>query len=276
MKRKQNWSGVLIALLLCLVCAAWLPGIKADAANRMKTLKIGKTYNYKLDGKKSNQILCTYTSGPSYSKKLNIYIDGNRKITLDDWAYGWDVSLCKISSSRTLIYTRDSSDNDWCSGLRFYEYKNGQLKSLGNLASITRDYKPLSNWSRGKLIRVGKNQLRVKWLETTKSTGGIEVLIDYKVSGQKITKKGSIYQTKPMNRKNIWTAQRNIIAYKKAGGKKKALEIKAGEKVRIIGVTLKSHKQYLKVKNAKGKTGWYQDPSSYSSGGWFKEALFAG
>lgn len=274
-KKKICKRGVFLALFLCL-CAVWLPGLKADAASGIKKLKIGKTYSYKLNGKKENKILCTYTSGAGDGVALNIYIDGKKQVTVDDWAYSWDVSICRISSNRNLLYVRDHSDNDWCSGLRLYEYKKGKLKLLKNLANISRDDKPLSTWARGDLIRVKNKRLTVRWMETTKSTGMIRVLITYKVSGNKITKIGKSYEVRPISGKNSWTARQSIVTYKKPGGTKSAFTIYAGDKVKILRVQVKKNQRYLQVKNAAGKTGWYQDPSYYPMGGWYEEAGFAG
>ncbi len=274
-KKKICKRGVFLTLFLCL-CAIWLPGLKADAASGIKKLKIGKTYSYKLNGKKENKILCTYTSKDGGAVALNIYIDGKKQATLNDWAYSWDVSICRISSNRNLLYVRDHSDNDWCAGLKLYEYKNGKLKLLKNLANISRNDKPLSNWARGDLIRVKNKRFTVRWMETTKSTGMIRVLITYKISGNKITKIGKSYEVRPISGKNSWTARQSIATYKKPGGTRSAFTIYAGDKVKLLRVQVQKNQRYLQVKNAAGKTGWYREPSYYPMGGWYEEAAFAG
>lgn len=274
-KRKLCKRGILVALFLCL-CAVWLPGLKADAASGMKKLKIGKTYSCRLDGKKANKIQCTYTEKAGGGVGLNIYIDGKKQITLNDWAYSWDVAICRISAKRNLLYVRDHSDNDWCAGLRLYEYKKGKLKLLKNLTNISRDDSPLSNWARGDLIRVKGKTLTVRWSETTKSTGMIRVLITYQVSGNKIKKIGKSYEIGPISGKNSWTAKQSIVTYKKPGGTGSAFTVYAGEKVKLLRVQVKKKQRYLQVKNAAGQKGWYQDPSYYPAGGWYEEASFAG
>lgn len=276
MREKKAWlKGAGILLLICLF-AVWIPGSRTEAAGRMQKLKIGSTYTCRLSGKTFHTVKCTYTAQYENGVKLNIYIDGEKKLTLRDHAYSWDVALCRVSGNRNLIYVKDSSDNDWCAGLRIYEYKGGKLGKLGDLGRMTRNGKLLSNWARGGLAGVKKNQLTVKWLETTKSTGIIYVTVNYKVTGRKIQRIGTVYQTKSGRRKNRWTASRTILVSKRPGGGETAFTIKPGEKIRILGLAVKNKKQYLKVKNASGRTGWYQDPDSYTINGWFKEALFAG
>ena len=282
MERKRNlYLKSFFAILLCCLCITLFPGIKTEAASRMKKLTEDKTYNYKLNGKKTNKIKYTYT--PHFYDEfvaLNIYIDGQKKLTLKKNAYSWNVTLCKISSTRTLFYIRDYSNSDYNDFMRIYEYKNGKLKLIGDLVKLSRandsnKYSPLSRWSRGEIKSVGKNKLTVKWMETTWSTGIIYVNITYNISGSKAKRKGSTYKVTPY-RSNSWTARRSIVTYTKAGGNKKAFTIKVGNKVKILNFKTKNGKRYLQVKNSKGKKGWYKDADSYTLTGWFKEAFFAG
>jgi len=284
MERKKNlFFKSFFVMLICCLSMILFPGIKTEAASRMKQLKVNKTYNYKLNGKKTNKIKFTQSRNGSsyYFETLKIYIDGQKKLTLKSQAYSWNVTLCKISSSRTLLYVRDYTENDYNNLMRIYEYKNGKLTLISDLVKISRandwgKYSPLSSWSRGTLTSVGKNKITVKWSETTNSTGIIYVNITYKISGANIKRKGTSYKVS-LYKKNSWTARRTIKTYTKAGGGKKAFTIKTGNKVKIIKFTTKNGKRYIQIKNSKGKKGWYKDADSSNMGkGWFKEALFAG
>ena len=211
------------------------------------------------------------------------------------------VKLCRISSSRTLICVTDESFNGYTQSIAFYEYKNNKLKKIFDLAEITRDKtntlgnaKPskamkksvaLSGWARGNLVSVGKNTVKMQWSDTAGTAGIFATSMEYKIKGNKATRVGNSYKTTfssgwPEKRLKTLTANRAFQTYTTAGGKKNAFRVKKNQKVQIVSMRVKNGKRYIRVRNNKGTTGWYQDLYKYSKSkgttAWFKEAWFAG
>ncbi len=273
--------------VLAIFCMVFLSGkMESEAASKVKKLSVGKTYTTGLTGSKKHQVKFTYTKDSEFSydrEILNLYVDGKLVKRIRECAYSWDVSLCRISSKRTLICVRDCSDNDYNDCLKILEYKNNQMTELADLASLTRNTygetdKILTGWARGDLLKVSGKKLVIRWMDTGAATGMFYVDISYKISGDEISRVGNTYalkNTKMTWIKTKWTANRNITTYTAAGGKKKSFLIRRGEKVTGIKMTRKNGNLYFQVKNARGKKGWFQD-STYSKGKYFEEAAFAG
>ena len=279
---KRIGKYIFMLAIFCMIL--WNSKMESEAASGLKKLSVGKTYTTRLTGSKKHKVKFTYTKGSVYDAEvLNLYVDGKLVKRIHDYAYSWNVSLCRISSRQTLLYVRDFSDSDYNTCMKILEYKNDRLTELADLVSLTRNGygekdKLLTGWARGDLLKVSRKKLVIRWSDTGAATGIFYVDIPYKVSGDKISRVGNSYamkNTKSSWIKTKWTANRNITTYTAAGGKKKSFVIPRGEKVTGIKVTRKKGNFYFQVKNAKGKKGWFKD-STYSQGQYFEEAAFAG
>lgn len=267
-------------LLLCMLFACT---IQANAASRMKMLKIGRTYSVSLTGTKKQKLKLSYSKRGNYNQALNIYINGKLCRRLDMDSYSWSAALCTVSKNRTLLYIRDTTNNDYNDCMKIFEYKSGRLTELADLCKLTRNatYKsnkmPLSSWARGDLLKVGANSLTVRWCESTSFSGNIYVDVPYKISGKTIKRSASAFAVKQYNgkRPGAWTVSKNFNAYTTAGGKKLSFRAKRGQKATLLTMTRKSGRVYFQVKNSKGKKGWVKVPTTWN-GAYFKEALFAG
>lgn len=281
----RKWKKAIKCLVVfMMLCAAFLGSkTEAEAASRMRKLKVGKTYTTKLTGNEKHKVKFTYTKGEYFdAEALNLYVDGEKVKTIRQQAHIWNVFLCKISPKRTLLCVEDSTDNDYNECMKILEYKDNQMTELADLAEMTRNTyeetdKLLTSWARCELRKVEANKLVVRWMDTGAAVGIFNVDIPYKISAQEIRRGGSgayaLKKTKWIRTK--WTANRSITTYTAAGGSKASFTVRSGEKVTGVKMTRKNGNLYFQIKNARGKKGWFKD-SNYSIGQYFKEAVFAG
>ena len=280
-KWKKATKYLMVFMTLCVVFLG--SKTEAEAASRMRKLKVGKTYTTKLTGNEKHKVKFTYTKGEYYdAETLNLYVDGEKVKTIRQCAYSWNVFLCRISPKRTLLCVEDSKDNDYNGCMKILEYKNHQMTELADLAEMTRNTygetdKLLTSWARCDLRSVKANKLVVRWTDTGAAVGIFYVDIPYKISAQGISRGGSgAYALKKTTWiKTKWTANRSITTYTAAGGKRVSFKVRSGEKVTGVKMTRKNGNMYFQIKNSRGKKGWFKD-SNYSIGQYFKEAVFAG
>lgn len=288
-KKVKIGKGLFLLAVFCMVFLGTC--MRPEAGSRMKKLKVGKTYTTKLTGNKKHKVKFTYTKSKEEYwdvALLNLYVDGKvvKRVRLGEGnrigCFGWEVSLCRISPNRTLIFLRDMVENDYNECMKLLEYKDGQFIELEDLAGLTRNEsyektdKLLSGWARGSLRSVGANKLVVRWMDTGAATGIFYVDIPYKISGDEVSRMGESYGLKATKWiKTKWTANRSITTYTSAGGNKKSFSVRKGEKVTGLKMTRKNGVFYFQIRNSKGKKGWFKD-SNYSIGQYFKEAVFAG
>ena len=284
MKKRVNvGKGLFLLAVFCMVFLGTC--MRPEAGSRMKKLKVGKTYTTKLTGNKKHKVKFTYTKNKEeyYDvASLNLYVDGKVVKRIRGGKFGWEVSLCRISSKRTLIFLRDVIENDCNECMKLLEYKEGQFMELEDLVVLTRNEsyeqtdKLLSGWARGDLRKVGANKLVVRWMDTGAATGIFYVDIPYKIYGDEVSRMGESYGLKATKWiKTKWTANRSFAAYTSAGGNKKSFSVRKGERVTGLKMTRKNGAFYFQIRNSKGKKGWFKD-SNYTIGQYFKEAVFAG
>ena len=301
MRKKGNYGFKILFLAVLCFIGMIVVGQEAQASSRMTTLKAGQNYQTALTGSKKRTIRYT-TNKASHFQGMTLYIDGKRQLSFGARreAFSWDVKLCQVSSSRTLIYIADESFNSYTQGITFYEYKNNKFRKLFDLGELTRDTsytfgrdKPskaarkksvaLNGWARGDLVRVGKNTVTINWRDDTSTTGWFSTNITYRVKGNKATRVGNSYKPifskyemgVPTKTLKKLTTNRAFQTYTKAGGTKRAFRVKRNQKVQIVAMRAINGQRYIQIRNSKGKTGWYRDTAT-SGGGWFKEAIFAG
>lgn len=282
MKKKVNVGKGLF--LLAVFCIMFLGScMKPEAASRMKKLKVGRTYTTRLTGNEKHKVKFTYTKRIDFDAGvLNLYVDGKLVKRIRRYAFTWEVNLCRVSPKRTLLYLRDCSNNDYNEYMKLLEYKDGRFIELGDLVGLTRNEsyeqtdKLLSGWARGHLRKVGANKVVVRWMDTGMATGIFYVDIPYKISGDEVSRMGESYVLKATSWiKTKWTANRSIAAYTSVGGNKKSFSVHKGEKVTGLKMIKKNGTFYFQIRNSKGKKGWFKD-SNYTTGQYFKEAVFAG
>lgn len=284
MKKKVNvGKGLFLLAVFCMVFLGTC--MKPEAGSRMKKLKVGRTYTTKLTGNKKHKVKFTYTKNKDEHydvAALNLYVDGKVVKRIWEGKFGWEVSLCRISPKRTLIFLRDEIENDCNEYMKLLEYKDGRFIELGDLVGLTRNEsyeqtdKLLSGWARGHLRKVGANKVVVRWMDTGMATGIFYVDIPYKISGDEVSRMGESYVLKATSWiKTKWTANRSISTYTSVGGNKKSFNVRKGEKVTGLKMVKKNGMFYFQIRNSKGKKGWFKD-SNYTIGQYFKEAVFAG
>ncbi len=268
-------------------------GTRTKAASNIKTLTKNKTYTTKLTGTAKHKVRYTTPANPSdsYSVYLKLYIDGKTVYSLKhENIFYYDVQLLTVKSNRVLIGITEYTDNEYTMFNNIYEYKNGKLKLLKNLATLTRSSgtkatKLLTGWGRGHLYSLSGTKLEVVWYDATVATGCICYVASYKIGTNSI-KKNSTSNTVRMMTSDMdigkanpkWTAKYTLKAYTTAGGSKNAFTIKPGNKVTLLTMTVKNGKRYLQVKNSSGKKGWIVNPDTDFNrpNGYFKECFFAG
>jgi hypothetical protein len=274
-----------ILLSLAFFCLLLLGStMQVKAASNVVSLTVGKTYKTTLTGTKKHTVRFTY-SRDSYGnvKSTNLYIDGKKLRTLRDMDRT-TVYLCKVASGRNLLYVHGEGPSDDTVFIKVYEYKTS-LKEIGDLTTLTRTGFA-NRVEYGMLQSAGSNKLTVRWVVQPFTVGYNYIDVSYKIGTSQISRigtqyrlmkyqqSGSTHKYVPVTSK--WTATRALTTYTEMGGKKVSFKIAKGEKVTINYISGKKGQTYLLVKNAKGKTGWLKDPSTFSIKKYFKEAVFAG
>lgn len=281
-KTKCKWA--MLAGGICMFALAMfaVPST-AKAATGVKPITEGKKYTaYDVDGdgkKDSFYIKTSYADSESDNHgTLKVYVNDKQVFSQTrDCTPHYFVQLITLKNGKTFVEIESSilSDDDIIHKL--YKCKSGKLSAVYNLQ------KPCENYSDYYFVGIEKvsgNSLQLSCGAQFYTTGRVNWSMKVNYTNGKFKRAGSSYAVdyKAMGQKNKWTAQRAMKAYKTAGGKKVAYNIKKGNVIKIYNVVLKNNKVYFKVKNksGKGKTAYLPCAKKFIWPSYFKESQFAG
>lgn len=281
MKRLFKMKWIFIMALLLAVFA--FPQT-ADAASAITRMESGKTYSRKLDGK-THSVKYVYDGGGySYESKptVKLYIDGILKKQFRDDVY-YTAWMVKASAKKTFLCIHNEGPSNDTIFFKVYEYKNGKLKAVGDLAKVARKF--ADRFSYASIQKASKNKWTVRWSLQSPAMGSMtSINVTYKVTSSGIKRIGKAYSLRTWNGYagrhtscSNWTARQNIAVYKAKGGSKVSYYIRKGEKVDILKMSGKNGHTWFQVRNSQGKKGWFEDPDFGTvMNGYFEECMFAG
>ena len=278
MKRIILITGAAILFLLFAVRG----GRNAEAAVKGIELESGKDikkYDVTGDGKKDHiRIDCETPdlynegSGDGWSISINdkVVFRDNKKQYVDSLT----VVLYQIDTKTVYleIQENEGANND-ISSHAFYRYKGNKLKKICDV------YQPIAKQIYCfhfyvDSVKVTDKKITVSYVNQFSATGYLFWKISYLHGKDGWKKDGNTYS---VTEKRNLTANRKLTLYQTAGGKKKALVLKKGQKVKIDKICLKNGKTYMQAVLSNGKKGWFQSPDkSLPERYYFKEVVFAG
>lgn len=283
-KTKGKWA--LLAGGICMFATAMMvvpSTTKAASAGITRVDEDAEYTDFDLDGdgeKDSFYIETSYGSEDEcdYTGTLKVYVNDKKVFSQKrDYHPYYGVQLITLENGKTFIDIESSVSSDDDIIHKLYRCKSDKLSAVYDFQKDCENYSD-SYWTTIK--KVSGNSLQLSCGAQFHATGimGWNMKVNYTNGAFK--RAGSSYDInyKSSERKNKWTAQRTMRAYKKAGGKKLAYKIKKGEKVKIYNVVIKNNKVYFKVKNrsGKGKTAYLTATKKSVWPSYFKEAFFAG
>lgn len=279
MKKVLLSVGGLFAFLL----AIGLGGTRAEAADvKGITLKSGidiKKYDVTGDGKKDTvRIDCDkpapYDEGCGDDWKITI----NNKVVYRDnkkmYTEYLTVVLYRISSKRIYLDIQENvGSNDDISSHAFYEYRGNTLKKVCDV------YTPLAKQIYKfhfyiEKVAVSSKQIVVSYVNQFSASGYLFWKVSYRYEDNVWKRVGNTFQVTEQRK---LTVNRKLTLYSTPGGKKKAVTLKKGQKIRINKLCLKNKKTYMQVVMSNGKKGWFISPNKIlPERYYFKEVVFAG
>lgn len=283
-------------LLACILCAAvvfaFMPAQAHAAGSGMKTLKQGKTYSLKLDGKTHKvKYTNTVTDQANMSGVFRIYVDGKVKYTHKNEAVsvGGKVRAAKVSKKVTLLHIKFEGENGYNLVDRLVRYSGGKLKTAANLIAIREGDKKstkgakLNSWTRGATVtKAGAGKLTVRFSTSDNLIGIYDATLTYKYKGGKAKRVTSEFKPK-FSSSSGWKGNTGTIAvafdvYTKLGGSVVSFRANKGDRVKVLKVKLVKGTRWFYLQDAAGKKGWKKEPESVPQADpwkWFEEAWFA-
>lgn len=212
------------------------------------------------------------------------------------WSYSWELAGFPLADGSACLLAVNKADNDWnpqALVLSLTEEAD-TFTPLADLTDLTRqsDEYPdnlLSGWARigyPFVLSTGENTFTIPWTESLRSTGNLEVLADYELSGSSVIQKSAPLR---LDEQRIWTAWKSFPVYDQPESAKTVFQVDPDDTVHLTEYNLVNGTVYLKCVNEEGLEGWFPDPEElvYQPSadaenpegiyqGYFKECVFAG
>lgn len=243
--------------------------------NKSKTYK---KYDVTGDGKADKvKIVMKRIGENGYDGRLRIYVNG--KLAYDNIASDciyWSVGLVFLKNGKTFFNIMSLVSSDDVDLHKLYQYKYGKFTVAYDFLKYYEGY--AHNVSAG-VDSVKGNTIYASICGQFWKTGGIGHNIKIQYKNGKLKRVSNYCPISyGSERKNRWTANRKIKAYKNPGSKKVIYTIKKGDVIKINKVVYKNKKIYFQVKNKNGdgKTGYIPETIYPSAKTYFKEAYFSG
>ncbi|WP_455537795.1 hypothetical protein [Terrisporobacter sp.] len=219
------------------------------ATSYEKNLKIGKAYNYDLDGDGHKESIKVYGAGGKLLLKVN-----GKNNTLDSSYYpgyvSYDIKIYdfnKNDKSSEIVY-KWMGDDAW--GTKILKFKNDKcILNKHYLDALLENYD-----SKTGMITFQELD-RGRYNSFTKAIGFFCIHDKVKIKGYNLYNQHKA-NTDSSTRKNKYIVSKKLTAYTGIDGKKKAFMLNKGSKAYLYSLYQNGSKKYIKVKNSSGKYGY--------------------
>ena len=267
--KKENMKKFLTIcmFLMGLVIFSVLP-VQA-AAPKMYTLQPGKTYDqYDItgDGEKDKlKIVQVEGAYDGYWAELNLYVNSKKAGTIKGSFNEMSARIITLSNGKSFLCVRGCTDNDISIFNGLYQYRNGKIVQVVNFLNTIYG-RPVNDAA----IYLNGNSVTVRTEEMSYSLGYCTTAYTYKYQNGSLVRTSNYGKYTRLNAADkttgLFTAAKNIQAYKGPGSAEKAFAIRKNSTVKILNCWTSGNKMYIRVKCG-SKTGWIKAVTFKQSAG---------
>lgn len=288
-KKMKKILGICLLLFGMMIISSF--SVNAASNSRSVNLRVGSSRqnvykSYDITGdRQADQINIAVGYGNKIDKKdrngyynsIFVSINDKTQILRTGYFYSARARLYTLSNGKPYLFLETSSDNDYndISGLFSYNNSRKKIETAVDFTSLFNGYVGRSS---GRIVRMSKNTITVRYGMMSYSLGGCSIDYNYTYKNGKLVRTSYygklINISKRQKNSNILTAKRNLSAYTAPRTNRKAFTIKKGGSVKIMQVWKKNSNMYIKVKY-RNKYGWIK-AAKINTSQQFSDVAYAG
>lgn len=266
---KLKYSLKFGGFIVFLFCFFIMPVKTAEAANPTEvTLEPNKVYTtYDVTGDRKNDIVRIKTENDLYGiNKVSMLINNKTFVISKDVCLYINAKIYTLKNGKPFIYLFLEYDNETGPVCGIFQYKSGKLKQVVNCLEFFGKSGQYGYDVSGAVERVKGNKITIKFGIMSYTLGYSKYLCEFVYKSGTLKRVSSqVSITPPIG---TLTTQKNIKVYMKPTGKKAAYTLKAGKRVKVTGVYVKSGKFSIRINDVSTrKTGWIKCLKKHPSDG---------
>lgn len=276
---KKTIKKMFLGMIFCLSLSSILYGtITVKAASKIKavcTTDKNKSFSVDVTGDNKKDKITLKIAKDSYNgpvKKIQVYVKGQKALTLNDKCGSRSVSVyyIRMSKSKTFLQIITHHYNTLPNYNNIYRYntKTKKLVKVLDLSNVT--------GNPGKVMNVSGNQIKIEYIYQPTETGWLEWKYTYNYKNGKFKLKSNTVPVKSSlgsgldNYDRYFKQNKFVVAktrkfYTTTSLKKVAFTAEKNEVLTLENIKISGKNVYLQFKSGK-KIGWQKMRSSYN---WF-------